>query len=98
MVWVDFGGFNVLLAEAAPFPFRCLSFSSSGVGYGPGRATHLAASHVACTALRADFYRRYEVKVTYVGHPLVDRVKQAVRDRGGGAGILPTKRNFVDAR
>ena len=98
VVWVDFGGFNVLLAEQAAalsIPVVCL-FPPAAWAYGPGRATRLAGcvSHVASVLpFEADFYRRYEVKVTYVGHPLVDRVKpEQTRDQWRQAqGILPTE-------
>ena len=98
VVWVDFGGFNVLLAEQAAalsIPVVCI-FPPSAWAYGPGRAARLAGcvSHVASVLpFEAEFYRRYEVKVTYVGHPLVDRVKpRQNRDEWRQAqGISPTE-------
>jgi len=80
VVWVDFGGFNTLLAERAAalsIPVICL-FPPAAWAYGAGRAARLArcVDHVVSVLpFEADFYRRYDVKVTYVGHPLVDRVK-----------------------
>ncbi|HHT49844.1 MAG TPA: lipid-A-disaccharide synthase [Firmicutes bacterium] len=80
VVWVDFGGFNVLLAERAAalsIPVVCV-FPPSAWAYGKGRARRLArcVTHLASVLpYEADFYRGFNVKVTYVGHPLVDRVK-----------------------
>ncbi|NLM37556.1 MAG: lipid-A-disaccharide synthase [Firmicutes bacterium] len=81
VVWVDFGGFNRLLAERAAalsIPVVCL-FPPAAWAYGKKRADRLArcVKHVASVLpFEADFYRRYhDLKVTYVGHPLVDRVK-----------------------
>lgn len=81
VVWVDFGGFNRLLAEQAAaqsIPVVCL-FPPSAWAYGKKRADRLArcVKHVASVLpFEADFYRRYQnLKVTYVGHPLVDRVR-----------------------
>ncbi|NLY90358.1 MAG: lipid-A-disaccharide synthase [Firmicutes bacterium] len=81
VVWVDFGGFNVLLAERAAalsIPVVCV-FPPSAWAYGKGRAVRLAryVTHLASVLpFEANFYRSYNVKkVTYVGHPLVDRVK-----------------------
>jgi len=83
MVWVDFGGFNLLLAEQASalsIPVVCI-FPPSAWAYGKGRAIRLAncVSHVVSVLpFEADFYREYAVKVTYVGHPLVDRVRPLI--------------------
>ncbi len=83
MVWVDFGGFNVLLAEQAAalsIPVVCL-FPPSAWAYSKGRAARVAGcvTHIASVLpFEADFYREYGLKVTYVGHPLIDRVKPAV--------------------
>jgi len=80
VVWVDFGGFNVLLAERAAalsIPVVCV-FPPSAWAYGKGRAARLAryVTHLASVLpMEADFYRGFNVKVTYVGHPLIDRVK-----------------------
>ena len=83
MVWVDFGGFNLLLAEQAAalsIPVVCL-FPPSAWAYSKGRAARVAGcvTHIASVLpFEADFYREYGVKVTYVGHPLIDRVKPTV--------------------
>lgn len=81
VVWVDFGGFNRLLAERAAalaIPVVCL-FPPAAWAYGKKRADRLArcVTHVASVLpFEAEFYRRYpNLKVTYVGHPLVDRVQ-----------------------
>ncbi len=83
LVWVDFGGFNRLLAEKAAslsIPVVCI-FPPSAWAYGKGRAAKLSkcVTHLASVLpFEADFYRNYGVKVTYVGHPLVDRVKPEI--------------------
>ncbi len=83
LVWVDFGGFNRLLAEKAAalsIPVVCI-FPPSAWAYGKGRAVKLSkcVTHLASVLpFEADFYREYGVKVTYVGHPLVDRVKPEI--------------------
>lgn len=83
MVWVDFGGFNILLAEQAAalsIPVVCM-FPPSAWAYGQGRAARVAGcvTHIASVLpFEADFYREYGVKVTYVGHPLIDRVKPTI--------------------
>ena len=80
VVWVDFGGFNRLLAEQAAalsIPVVCL-FPPAAWAYGKKRADRLArcVTHIASVLpFEAEFYRRYNLKVTYVGHPLVDRVR-----------------------
>jgi len=82
-IWLDFGGFNLLLAERAKrlsIPVACL-FSPSAWAYGKKRAVRMAecVSHLAAVfPFEADFYRRFGLKVTYIGHPLLDRVKTAV--------------------
>ena len=83
LVWVDFGGFNVRLAEKAKalgIPVVCL-FPPAAWAYGKGRALRLARSvtHiVSVLPFEADFYRDYGLKVTYIGHPLLDRVKPSI--------------------
>ena len=62
-----------------PSPSGGLSLSSGGLGLRKKRADRLArcVTHVASVLpFEAEFYRRYpNLKVTYVGHPLVDRVQ-----------------------
>ncbi|HEY8344723.1 MAG TPA: lipid-A-disaccharide synthase [Bacillota bacterium] len=83
VVWVDFGGFNVRLAEKANalgIPVVCI-FPPAAWAYGKSRAARLAKSvaHVVSVLpFEADFYRQYGVKVTYVGHPLLDKVKPSI--------------------
>ncbi len=82
-IWLDSGGFNLLLAERAKrlsIPVVCL-FSPSAWAYGKKRAVRMAecVSHLAAVLpFEADFYRRFGLKVTYIGHPLLDRVKTAI--------------------
>lgn len=84
VVWVDFGGFNLRLAEAAKeygIPVVCI-FSPSAWAYGKKRAARMAGSVTHLAAIfpfEADFYREFGLKVTFVGHPLLDRVKATVQ-------------------
>ncbi|NLC53209.1 MAG: lipid-A-disaccharide synthase [Firmicutes bacterium] len=101
VVWVDFGGFNRLLAERAAalsIPVVCL-FPPAAWAYGKRRADRLArcVTHVASVLpFEADFYRRnyYDLKVTYVGHPLVDRVRPqlAPEEWRQRHGLTPTEK------
>ncbi|HHU51523.1 MAG TPA: lipid-A-disaccharide synthase [Firmicutes bacterium] len=83
IVWVDFGGFNVRLAEKAyafGIPVVCI-FPPTAWAYGRSRAARLAKSvtHiVSVLPFEADFYRKYGLKVTYIGHPLLDKVKTSI--------------------
>ena len=100
VVWVDFGGFNRLLAERAAalsIPVVCLF--PGGLGLRERRADRLArcVTHVASVLpFEADFYRRnyYDLKVTYVGHPLVDRVRPqlAPEEWRQRHGLTPTEK------
>jgi lipid-A-disaccharide synthase len=100
VVWVDFGGFNRLLAEQAAalsIPVVCL-FPPAAWAYGKGRADRLArcVTHVASVLpFEAEYYRRYyNLKVTYVGHPLVDRVRPqlAPEEWRQRHGLAPTEK------
>lgn len=80
MIWVDFGGFNLALAERAHrhgIPVLCI-FSPSAWAYGRKRAVRMGgcvSKLAAVLPFEADFYRNYGVDAEYVGHPLIDRVK-----------------------
>ncbi len=93
VLWLDSGGFNLVLAKAAKergIPVFCM-FSPSAWAYGQDRAVKLAERVkllLAVLPFEADFYRKFGATVQYVGHPLLDRVKntrepQAVRDSLG---------------
>lgn len=103
VVWVDFGGFNRLLAEQAAalsIPVVCL-FPPAAWAYGKGRADRLArcVTHVASVLpFEAEYYRRYyNLKVTYVGHPLVDRVRPqlAPEEWRQRHGLAPTEKMIL---
>ncbi len=93
VIWLDSGGFNLVLAKAAKergIPVFCM-FSPSAWAYGQDRAVKLAERVrllLAVLPFEADFYRKFGATVQYVGHPLLDRVKntrapQAIRDSLG---------------
>ncbi|TCL74137.1 lipid-A-disaccharide synthase [Hydrogenispora ethanolica] len=95
MLWLDSGGFNLVLAKAAKerqIPVYCM-FSPSAWAYGQDRAVKLAERVkllLAVAPFEADFYRKFGATVTYVGHPLLDRVRntrqpQEVREALGVA-------------
>ncbi len=79
MIWLDSGGFNLPLAKRAKereIPVVCM-FSPSAWAYGEDRAVKLAERIkllLAVLPFEADFYRKFGANVTYVGHPLIDRV------------------------
>ena len=79
MIWLDSGGFNLVLAKAAQerqIPVYCM-FSPSAWAYGEDRAVKLAERVkllLAVLPFEADFYRQFGAAVRYVGHPLLDRV------------------------
>jgi lipid-A-disaccharide synthase len=83
VLWLDSGGFNLVLAKEAKalsIPVVCM-FSPSAWAYGAGRAAKLAERVrllLAVLPFEADFYRKYGTNVTYVGHPLLDRVKNTL--------------------
>lgn len=83
VVWVDFGGFNLALARRCRelgIPVVCL-FSPSAWAYAPGRARLMAGCVTELAAVfpfEAEFYRAHGLKVTFVGHPLLDRVHPSV--------------------
>ncbi|NLW10199.1 MAG: lipid-A-disaccharide synthase [Firmicutes bacterium] len=87
LLWIDFGGFNLALAEQArklSIPVVCL-FAPSAWAYGKKRAVRMGkcVSHlVSVMGFEADFYRGFGLKVSYTGHPLIDRVK----------GVLPREK------
>ena len=80
MIWLDSGGFNLPLALEAKrrgIPVVCM-FSPSAWAYGQDRAVKLAERVellLAVLPFEADFYRKFGTNVTYVGHPLIDRVR-----------------------
>ncbi|HBE79346.1 MAG TPA: lipid-A-disaccharide synthase [Firmicutes bacterium] len=79
LLWLDSGGFNLKLALEAKkrgIPVVCM-FSPSAWAYWEGRAVKLAervSLLLAVLPFEADYYRKFGVKATYVGHPLVDRI------------------------
>lgn len=83
LIWIDFGGFNLALAEQAQklsIPVVCL-FAPSAWAYGEKRAVRMekCVSHLASVmSFEADFFRRFGLKVTEVGHPMLDRVETIV--------------------
>lgn len=87
LIWIDFAGFNLALAEQArklSIPVVCL-FAPSAWAYGRKRAVRMGkcVSHLASVMeFEADFFRRFGLKVTYTGHPLIDRVE----------GVLPREK------
>jgi lipid-A-disaccharide synthase len=80
ILWLDSGGFNLLLAKEAKkkgIPVVCM-FSPSAWAYGQARAVKLAkrvALLLAILPFEAEFYRKFGTKAVQVGHPLLDRVK-----------------------
>lgn len=80
VVWVDFGGFNLMLAGACRrlgIPVVCV-FSPSAWAYGRKRAELMAGCVTRLAAVlpfEAEFYRSYGLEVTFVGHPLLDLVR-----------------------
>lgn len=80
VVWVDFGGFNLALARACrrlALPVVCV-FSPSAWAYGRGRAEVMARCVTELAAVlpfEAEFYRSFGLKTTFVGHPLLDLVR-----------------------
>jgi lipid-A-disaccharide synthase len=95
VIWLDSGGFNLVLAKEAKargIPVVCM-FSPSAWAYGANRAVKLAERVrllLAVLPFEADFYRKYGAAVKYVGHPLLDRVQNAMspaeyRDQVGAA-------------
>jgi lipid-A-disaccharide synthase len=83
VVWLDSGGFNLPLAKEAKkrgIPVVCM-FSPSAWAYAQGRAVKLAERVkllLAVLPFEADFYRKFGTTVTYIGHPLLDRVHTQV--------------------
>lgn len=80
VLWLDSGGFNLLLAKEAKkrgIPVICM-FSPSAWAYGEDRAVKMAARIKLLLAIfpfEAEFYRKFGVNAVSVGHPLIDRVK-----------------------
>lgn len=77
VVWVDFGGFNLVLAKECRrlgIPVVCV-FSPSAWAYGRKRALLMAERVTELAAVlpfEAEFYRSFGLKTTFVGHPLLD--------------------------
>lgn len=80
MIWLDSGGFNLVLAKEAKkrgIPVVCM-FSPSAWAYGEDRAVKLADRVrllLAVLPFETKFYQKFGVETIYVGHPLLDRVK-----------------------
>lgn len=80
VIWVDFGGFNLALAEHAHqvgLPVLCI-FSPSAWAYGIKRAVKMRSCVTKLAAVlpfEAVFYKKMGLDVVHVGHPLIDRVK-----------------------
>lgn len=80
ILWLDSGGFNLLLAKEAKergIPVICM-FSPSAWAYGEDRAVKMADRIKLLLAIfpfEAEFYRKFGVNAVSVGHPLIDRVK-----------------------
>lgn len=83
VIWVDFGGFNLALAERARqsgLPVLCI-FSPSAWAYGIKRAVRMRSCVTKLAAVlpfEAAFYKKMGLEVTHVGHPLIDRVHPSV--------------------
>ncbi len=79
VIWLDSGGFNLKVAKEAKtlgIQVVCM-FSPSAWGYWESRAVKLSERVkllLAVLPFEADFYRKFGANVTYVGHPLIDRV------------------------
>jgi lipid-A-disaccharide synthase len=79
VIWLDSGGFNLKLAQEAKkqgIPVVCM-FSPSAWAYWEGRAVKLAERVkllLAVLPFEVDFYRKFGVNATYIGHPLLDRI------------------------
>ncbi|MCL6589515.1 MAG: lipid-A-disaccharide synthase [Firmicutes bacterium] len=87
MIWLDSGGFNLPLAKAAKergIPVVCM-FSPSAWAYNQGRAVKLAQRVellLAVLPFEAGFYQKFGAKAEYVGHPLIDKVKNSLEPAG----------------
>ncbi len=96
IIWLDSGGFNLPLAKEAKkrsIPVVCM-FSPSAWAYGQDRAVKLAARVrllMAVLPFEAEFYRKFGTEVTYIGHPLIDRVHSQIKpaDYRSQIGIAP---------
>lgn len=92
VIWVDFGGFNLALAERARrnrIPVLCI-FSPSAWAYGLKRAVRMGDCVTRLAAVlpfEADFYEKMGLQVTRVGHPLIDRVKPTCTREAFRAGL-----------
>lgn len=83
VIWLDSGGFNLPLAKEAKkrgIPVVCM-FSPSAWAYAQSRAVKLAERVkllLAVLPFEAEFYRKFGTNVTYIGHPLLDRVRYQI--------------------
>lgn len=99
MIWLDSGGFNLVLAKEAKkrdIPVVCM-FSPSAWAYWESRAVKLAERVrllLAVLPFEADFYRKFGTEVRYVGHPLLDRVRPAISARAyrNNLGLKPEQK------
>jgi lipid-A-disaccharide synthase len=99
ILWLDSGGFNLLLAKEAKkrgIPVVCM-FSPSAWAYGQDRAVKLAERVellLAVLPFEADFYRKFDTNVVSVGHPLLDRVKNDLEPEAykKALGIAPDRK------
>lgn len=102
VIWLDSGGFNLSLAKEAKrreIPVVCM-FSPSAWAYAQGRASKLAARVqllLAVLPFEADFYRKFGTRVTYIGHPLLDRVHTSTTpaDYRSRIGLAPDQKMVV---
>ena len=100
VIWIDFGGFNLALAKACKrmgIPVLCV-FSPSAWAYGSSRAKLMAERITELAAVlpfEADFYRRYHIKTTFVGHPLVDLVCPNISPDGFRANLGAGKDDLI---
>ena len=80
VIWLDSGGFNLMVAKLAKergIPVVCM-FSPSAWAYGEKRAVKMSERVrmlLAVLPFEAEFYREFGIDARYVGHPLIDRVK-----------------------
>ncbi|MEN8140658.1 MAG: lipid-A-disaccharide synthase [Thermodesulfobacteriota bacterium] len=96
LILIDYAEFNLLLAkEAKALGIPVLYYISPKVWvWRSGRVAKIKARVDAMAVIlpfEVEFYRRYGMEVTYVGHPLVEMVKadKSARQFLGGHGLTP---------
>lgn len=103
LILIDFPDFNLRVAAAArKRGIPVLYYISPQIwAWRPGRVRKIGArvDHVAVILpFEADFYRRHDIPVTFVGHPLLDGAAPAAAppvpsdDRPATIGLLPGSR------